>query len=255
MTRSTKSISRRSLPLVMLVAAVGLAGCVTTTDDPAPGQMALTDGESEARYVSEDAGADRRDDVGADDGAMGTGSADDSVGGSVPQVPGGEGARVRQTPDFENVPEVETPELPTPENFAPEGADEVRETLEDAIASPDVAILDVAGLRDEGPTAQEVADFGDGNPRSGSGELVILDEGAALACANTELALYDLDADRLDEAVQRINTAAEWAASSSTVSFDAWSEELTKAVADEGAIDPVPLIGIFAACLDGGYDI
>ncbi len=166
--------------------------------------------------------------------------------------------------DLDNVPDVEVPELATPDELLADLEPELAEEIAAAAASPDVAILDVAGIVDDGPTREEIEAFGDGNTRNSSGELVILDELASLACANVEIALSNIDAGDIGGAVDHLATASERTAGSELEGIRAWSQALADSVSGEASngadaalgaasIDATVLIGFLSVCIDGGH--
>jgi hypothetical protein len=107
------------------------------------------------------------------------------------------------------------------------------------------------------PHAVPERDTGDEDPgsgdkeidkaRNGSGNLVTLDEAAALACAAAEGALTDLDEGR--PAVDRLIVLHEWA------------EETAKSAISDGAElvgsggDIAEIVGFLTICVDGGYEL
>lgn len=216
---------------------------------------------------NEDSGADDQDRSGdqADGGPLadvgGTGSVSGTESGDQSSTESDELTFTIENPDEvldpDNVPEVEMPELLAPGALLPEFTPEVVDAIAKAAESPDIAILDAAGIIDDGPTDEEVASFRDGNTRNSSGELVVLDELAALACANVEIALSDIDSGDLPGAVEHIIEAAARAADSELVEIQVWSSTLKGSFA-EGAgrgqpLNATVLVGFLQVCIDGGY--
>lgn len=158
---------------------------------------------------------------------------------------------------LEDPPELAPEQVPIllePEEQLPELETETA-VLEQAVESPDVEILEVADLLDDGPTAEEIESFGDGHTRNSTGELVVLDEPASLACADTQIALVRLDESRSVIAAGHVASAAERASRSDLDEVVAWSEALSGAAGGTGDVDPTVLVGFLAVCIDGGYEL
>ena len=213
--------------------------------------------------IQQNSGADDQDRSGdqADGGPLADVDGTDSESGAQSSTESDELTFTIENPDEvldpDNVPEVEMPELHTPGALLPEFSPEVVDAIEKAAESPDVAILDAAGIIDDGPTDEEVASFRDGNTRNSSGELVVLDELAALACANVEIALSNIDSGDLPGAVEHIVEAAARTADSELVEIQAWSSTLKGSFAEDAGreqpLDATVLVGFLQVCIDGGY--
>jgi hypothetical protein len=224
-----------------LLLTVAVVGC-SASEGALDGAVADRDADAVGGEVGTDAGGDGT--------ARGDGSGDDAAGDQQ---------RERRIAEFDNVPEVDVPELPEPDEVLATVPEELLLAIDEAIESPDVAILDVAGIIDEGPTAAEIAGFGDGNRRTGSGELVVLDERASLACANVELALFALDDGAPDRAADQVALAAERAAASNLTAVQDWAPRLVEAAGEgtglDRAVDALTLVGFLSLCVEGGYEL
>lgn len=150
------------------------------------------------------------------------------------------------------LPPEQVPELLEPEQQLAESELDT-EAIEIAVAAPDVEVLDVAGLTDDGPTAEEIEAFGDGHTRNSTGELVILDEPASLACADSQIALLRLDEGDLAAGAAHVVSAAERAASSELAEIRAWSDHLSASIDDSGNVNFPVLVEFLSVCVDGGY--
>ncbi|MGI9596203.1 MAG: hypothetical protein ACR2QK_08585 [Acidimicrobiales bacterium] len=150
----------------------------------------------------------------------------------------------------------EQPDLAPPGERLADLGPGVADAIERATASPDMAILDVVGIIDDGPTAAEIAASGDGRTRDSSGELMQLDEPAGLACGNVEIALTAIDEGRDQAARDHVRSAADRSAVSEIDGIEAWASALADSIDStdgSGGIDITTLVGFLSVCIEGGY--
>lgn len=122
------------------------------------------------------------------------------------------------------------------------------------VVNPDaVEVLSRVDPIDKAPEPGEVPSDRDGRQRNEVGELVTIDDKAALACGNVEIAataLDDGDADVFDAALTR---AIDAAVGSKTDGIAGWADLLLTLDATDP--DTNVLIGFLRACSDGGYEL
>ncbi|MGH1491246.1 MAG: hypothetical protein ACRBK7_17925 [Acidimicrobiales bacterium] len=239
-----------ALASVLLLASCGNTGediSEAMTEDEVPADDGLMAGEEASDNQSTDA-----------DGADGTlGFGDTESGDTEPGSAGGDdpgNSRIDPPVTTDELPEVSAPDLAEPDDLLPKLKADVGDAVQAAADSPDVAILDAADLSTPAPTAEDLANFGDGHSRTPNGKLIVLDELASLACANVEIALGAVDEGDLEAATANISTAAERAEQSELAGIQSWSEALNEADSGE-TIDATILVGFLSVCLDGGYVI
>lgn len=220
--------------IALLLAACGSSDPVADGDRSTPQQTGVSDAER--------AGPER----------TGSGQGEAAINGSGDGLDRLGYADERRPIDPDNIPPVDQPRLESPEERLPRMTAAVAEAIEKAAVSPDLAILDVAGIVDDGPTAEEIASFGDGHTRTSSGVLVILDQPAGLACANIEIALTEIDEGRRGAAADHITSAVDRTLRSELQDIRGWSATLAASLTEAG-IDVATLVGFLSVCLDGGY--
>jgi len=154
---------------------------------------------------------------------------------------------------------------------APEPAPLAAETPEAAIeeikaeldvpvvpASNGTPILDRVQPVDAAPSGQSIG-IREGRRINESGEANQLDEDAALACANVEIALTALDDGDTDGAVERLQTASTSAADSTVGAVTPWSAVLEQTaldlVAAPSETDVSSLLAFITTCTEGGYEL
>ena len=192
------------------------------------------------------------------DGAGEVASAQDETLRSEPSRPG-VGTAGQQPAGPVIVAAGETPDLGRPDDVVAE----IQKTL-DAKPVSGAAVLDAIGPLDDEATSAEVRDTRDlragkgdpsgATPRNETGELVQLDETAALACADVERALTAVDEGELDDAIDHIESAASRAGESHVEGIAAWSQPLEEASTSPGD-DLAVLLGFLSSCTKGGYEL
>lgn len=100
----------------------------------------------------------------------------------------------------------------------------------------------------------------DGRRINEVGEANRLDEAAALACGNVEIALTALDDGRPDDAAGHLQAASTSAADASVSAMTEWASILDQAAAavvldGSAANDPASLIAFLTMCTQGGYEL
>ncbi len=156
-------------------------------------------------------------------------------------------------------------DAPDPEPFraaSPEAAlSEIAAELDKSAGSATSAtpLLDQVGPIDDAPTGTVIG-IREGRRINEAGEANRLDEAAALACGNVEIALTALDEGRADEAADHLRTASTMAADTSVPAMNAWSSILEQSATDVAAArrspaDGSPLLAFLTACTQGGYEL
>lgn len=238
------SVANRWLPALGLAAVLTAAGCGSPSDEtsaPAdavdlPAELVAADGDDGA------AGADDQ----SEDGGDGSGEATDAVDGSP-----GWGVAIE---DVETVPA--EPIDPDSVELSDDAPATVIDKVADEIASADGTgagdgLLDAVDPVDG---AEQPPSEPDGRSRNGSGELLVLDEEASLACANVEIAIGQLDEGRGDVAGDHVRSGADSAEASGIADIRSWADPLRAAAAVEAG-DPAALIGFLTVCTEGGYEL
>jgi hypothetical protein len=163
---------------------------------------------------------------------------------------------------------------PADYGFAPVNGDEQESMLEGRgeqsvdvdLPAPDAIVPVVAdeleAARDIGETLDAVEPLHDGPPDPGEGpasgpadQSAGLDDDAALACANTEIALGHFDEGRGSIAAERLALAAQHARSSGQPSVQAWAAPLDALGPDLADDDLAVVVGFIAACAERGYEL
>ncbi|MDH3301249.1 MAG: hypothetical protein OES24_12150 [Acidimicrobiia bacterium] len=172
---------------------------------------------------------------------------------------------------------LDTPEPEPLESGSPEAAIEAIEAeLDEPTGGPRAGtpILDQVPPLDDAPAGTT---FGirDGRRINEVGEANRLDEQAALACGNVEIALTALDDGQPDEAVDHLRDAATMAADTSVTAMDPWSSILDQTATDVAAANPSngtawnstasngtafnavvsALLAFLTTCTQGGYEL
>ncbi len=140
--------------------------------------------------------------------------------------------------------------------------EEIRDDLDGENVSGEDA-LDVLEPLDEEPTAAELREARNDRedaelavvdgPRNEAGEMVELDEAAALACADVERALTSIDEGETATATADVASAATRAGGSAVADIATWSQALGEwNGADD---DSAALLGFLATCTEGGYEL
>lgn len=106
---------------------------------------------------------------------------------------------------------------------------------------------------DHAPAAGSVPHTRDGNRRNDLGELVVLDDTAALACGDVEMALRQFDAGRRENAAEQLRKAAGQLEHSITPGITAWVKPLAT-IASNGS-DVTTAVAFLTVCTDGGYEL
>ena len=152
----------------------------------------------------------------------------------------------------------ETPDPGPLETASPEAAiDEIQSLLDEAsVLGDDTPILDKVEPIDGGPT-ERVISMREGRRINEAGEAIQLDDAAALACANVEIALTALDDGDIARAAAGLDKAATLAGDSSVAALTPWSAVLEDAAAavDSPESDVSPLLAYLSACTQGGYEL
>jgi hypothetical protein len=237
------------MALAVAAAALVIGGCGGSGED----SDAAADGATTTVPVpiGEDGSGDPNGDQNG--GTAGSGSDQLSFGDTDPSPgPDNRGTTTVVPVEPAELSDDDIPELAAPEELLPELEAEVGDAVIDAAESPDVAILDVADPPDSTPTDEEVAAFGDGNQRTPSGKLIVLDETASLACANVEIALGSIDEGDVATAADHIDQASQRSGRSEVDGIQGWSEALAKAGVAE-PIEVTTLVGFLSVCIEGGY--
>lgn len=120
-------------------------------------------------------------------------------------------------------------------------------------------ILDKVEPFDSAPTP---AAFGirDGRRINEVGEAIRLDEPAAVACANVEIALTTLDENQPADAADHLRAASTTAAGSTVAAMNPWASILEQLAADidgaETTNDEISaLLAFLTTCTQGGYEL
>lgn len=163
--------------------------------------------------------------------------------------------------DMEDAEEVLDASDPEPlEGGSPAAAIEAVEArLDDKPATGRTPILDQIDPVDDGLTGT-IFGVRDGRRINEVGEANRLDEAAALACGNVEIALTALDDGRPDKATDHLQTASVMASDTTVSAMTAWSSVLDQAATvvtvDGSAGDEVAsLIAFLNICTHGGYEL
>ncbi|MDH5519485.1 MAG: hypothetical protein OEZ14_03015 [Acidimicrobiia bacterium] len=135
----------------------------------------------------------------------------------------------------------------------------VEARLDDDPATGRTPILDQIEPVDDGLTGT-IFGVRDGRRINEVGEANRLDEAAALACGNVEIALTALDDGRPDKAADHLQTASAMASNTTVSAMTPWSPILDRAATvvavDGSAGDEVaPLIAFLDTCTQGGYEL
>lgn len=158
--------------------------------------------------------------------------------------------------------EVRKPPSPEPlESRSPKAAVEAIETEIDGATTDGngTPILDRVQPIDGAPSGT-VFGIRDGRRINEAGEANRLDEPAALACGNVELALTDIDEGRPDQAADHLKLASTMAADSLVPAMDAWFPILDEAASRVAASDlssgnMSALLAFLSTCTQGGYEL
>lgn len=158
--------------------------------------------------------------------------------------------------------EGDTPEPEPLDAGSPAAAIEAIETeLEEStgVAVGATPILDTVQPLDDAP-AGAVFGIREGRHINEAGEAIRLDEAAALACANVEIALTALDEGRPLEAADHLRAASVTAADTSVSALRPWSSVLEETAADvvgsDMSTDTVSaLLAFLSTCTQGGYEL
>ena len=159
-------------------------------------------------------------------------------------------------------------DFPGPETPAEtEAAVEAREDELATATAPESVLPEIDRQLDEAPVGGEILDAvepidgaapaaaGDPVPRNSSGEPATLDEAGALACANAEIAIGQLDSGQVSIALERIATAAHHAEASTRTGISQWVDPLSTVIVDGQLADVAPLVGFLTACTERGYEL
>lgn len=100
----------------------------------------------------------------------------------------------------------------------------------------------------------------DGRRINEAGEAILLDEAAALACANVEIALTALDENRSAEAADGVRAASVATAETAVPAIKTWTSILEQAAAEVATGDTAngaepALLAFLATCTEGGYEL
>lgn len=152
--------------------------------------------------------------------------------------------------ELDELPEIAEPQLTEREDAVAEVAPEVEKLA--AEQEPLEALNEVA--KQTATTAPPADAKRDGYTRNDAGQLMILDNEAALACADVEIGLTALDAGDVAAANTHVSSASTRAGSSQNSSIASWSESLSTA-ADLQEDSVSVLVGFIAVCAEGGYEI
>jgi hypothetical protein len=148
------------------------------------------------------------------------------------------------------------PELGRPDEVLPEVRRQLGE-LDGTGERGGGEVLEAVEPLDQAPAAGQAIGIRDGRTRNEAGELIRLDEAAALACGDVERALTALDDGDERAAADLLASAADRAARSTVDDIDAWSTTVAD-TADIG-IDTsgslATLVGFLSACTQGGYEL
>ncbi len=152
--------------------------------------------------------------------------------------------------ELEDLPEIAEPQLTEREDVVADVAPEVEKLAPEQ--EPLEALNEVA--KRTATTAPPADAKRDGYTRNDAGQLMILDNDAALACADVEIGLTALDAGDIAAANAHISSASTRAGSSQNNSIASWSDSLSTASGlKEDSVSV--LVGFIAVCAEGGYEI
>ncbi len=157
---------------------------------------------------------------------------------------------------------VEAPDPAPLEAGSPEAA---IEAIESELEESPAATISGAPILDQvqpvdGATTGPVFGLREGRRINEAGEAFRLDEAAALACGNVEIAVTALDDGRFEKATRHLDDAAAQTADTTVDALVAWNSVLDQA-ADDLAADgtsegDVPtLLAFLTICTQGGYEL
>ncbi len=120
-------------------------------------------------------------------------------------------------------------------------------------------LLDRLPPIDTGPSGQVIS-VRDGRSINEVGEPDQLDEAAALACGNVEIALTALDDGATTKAIDRLQSASTSAGDSSVAAVNQWATVLEQSVTGLRQLGPSqtdasPLLAFLSTCAQGGYEL
>ena len=185
----------------------------------------------------------------SDAGAPGAGQAPSEVEAPTD----GEPAAEAETPSDGDQPDLGDPD---------EVMAEIRDDLDGEQVSGEEA-LDALEPLDEEPSNAEIRDARNDRqdpglavvdgPRNEAGEVIELDEQAALACADVERALTAVDEGDAATAAADVASASDRADASGIADIAAWSQPLSEWAGVDG--DQAVLLGFLSTCTEGGYEL